>query len=49
MYPYSMLIRFGFVARVMPDLRFDQSTVPPRLRLPTTGRFDTGRVRLEVY
>jgi len=48
-HPYSMLIRFGFAARVMPDLRFVQSTVPPRLRLPTTGRFDTRGIRLEAY
>jgi len=37
---HSMLIRFVFAARVIPDLRFVQSTVPPRLRLPITGRFD---------
>lgn len=48
-HPYSMLIRFGFAAMVTPDLRFVQSTVPPRLRLPITGRFDTRRASLEGY
>lgn len=31
----------------MPDLRFVQSEVPPRLRLPITGRFDTKGAGLE--
>jgi len=39
-HPYSMLIRFGFAARVMPDLRLVQSIVPPRLRLPLIGCLD---------